>query len=459
MTRILHASLRPFAAIAIYCLTLSLAAAQSPAAPTQPQTPASPLAPGVTNIGSIYGSGARQLITIYVKPFVNKGVAGADPTLEKTINNDLMLSGFFQGPRVQAFAEETNRLDQAKGTIQFAEWVRVGVFYLVNAEYAMESGQAKVNVRVYDTVSQQYVYGYGYPYEPSRARGLGHWIANDIIKRITGQEGVADTQILFIIQGDAMGRTKQVAMMDADGSNVRTLTNRGELAATPCWGAHGTEVYFTTYRDFNPDLMGMILNSRYQWWVSRAAGLNLSPAWCEANQRIALTMTYEGNSELYTVSREGKGRTRLTYNRAIDSSPAWSPDGTKIVFTSDRTGNPQIYVIDLNTREERRLTYEGNYNDAASWSPDGKYIAYHSRRDGEFQVCLMSPDGSGNRVVTEGEDPSWAPNSLLLAFASKRNGASQIYSMFADGTNVRQLSHVSGGAQSPSWSPARAKSE
>ncbi|MCE5228270.1 Tol-Pal system beta propeller repeat protein TolB [bacterium] len=457
MIRRLHVSLRPIAAMTFFCLMMALASAQD----AQPTASASPTSgSGAVPRLEIYGSGAqRQLITIYVKPFMAKSAQKlSDPVLDRVINKDLLLSGIFQPPANIGFAQENDRADAARGTIQFAEWVRIGVYYLVTAEYTIEGNGIQADVRVYDTASQQYIYGNSYKQYPiDQVRRLGHDIANDIIQRITGSAGVNGTQILFVAQGDSMGRSKQVAIMDADGFNVRTLTAAGELAATPCWGLNGTEIYFTTYRDYNPDLAGMLLRNRYQWRLSGQSGLNISPAWSEAARRIALVMTRDGNSEIYTIDSRGNGRERLTVNRAIDSSPAWSPDGSQIAFTSDRSGSPQIYVMDLRTREERRLTYDGNYNDGAAWSPDGKYIAFHSRRDGEFQVCTIRPDGSGMRVLTEGEDPSWAPNSLLIAFSSKRNGNSQIYSMYGDGTAIHQLTNINGGAQSPSWGPGRAK--
>ncbi len=447
----LRPSIRPVAAIVSFCLAAALAAAQAPAAPAATS--------GVQSIGTVRGGKEHFTTTIYVKPLIAQSAQKlAEPILDRVIDNDLMLSGWFQEPAHPEWVAENNRADAAAGKIQFANWARSQVPYLVQAEYNVNGNELTADVRVYDTSSQQYIYGNRYKgFQVSQVRMLGHTIANDIIEKITGQKGAADTEILFVAQGPATAGSKQIAIMDADGYNVRLLTPPGELTATPCWGANASEIYYTTYRDYNPDLYGMRLQDRYAWRLSGQAGLNISPAWSAAAQKIALVLTRDGNSEIYTIDCRGRGRDRLTFNRAIDSSPAWSPDGTQIAFTSDRTGGPQIYVMDVRTREQRQITFSGSYNDGAAWSPDGKTIAFHSRRDGGFQVCLINPDGSNMRALTAGEDPTWAPNSLMLAFTSKRSGTPQIYCMYPDGTNIHQLTNMSYGAQSAAWSPARTK--
>ncbi len=410
----------------------------------------------------IVSAPTRELITIAVTPFEARGARLNEELFQVVIMNDLELSGFFQPPRNAAFAEQTHRLDLARNAIQFAEWYRIGATHLVKGNYTVNpvTNDIEAEVRLYDTVGQRSMLGRQYTgYKLEDARRLAHRISNDIIQQITGYPGVADTRIMFIQQSEPMGRSKQVSLIDADGQNLTTLTGPGELTATPTWGARGTEVYFTTYRDYNPDLIGMRLSDRRTWWISRQGGLNISPSWSETNERIALTLSRDGNSELYTLGRDGSDMQRLTNNRSIDSSPEWSPDGSQLVYQSDRTGSPQVYIMDVRTRQERRLTFNGTYNDAPSWSPDGRWIAYHRRSGGEFSIYLIRPDGTEERMLTQGEDPTWAPNSMLLAFCSDRTDTRQVYSVFIDGSNLRQLTNTRFGAQSPAWSPARPQAD
>lgn len=404
-------------------------------------------------------AGKRSTIVIAVPPFQSTGGgAQSNPELADVIMTDLKLSGVFQPPTNQQFALETDKLDRTKGDINFAEWARIGAIYLAKGTYTISGNNLDVTVKAWDTVGHSYIFGKRYPnlYQTAQARALGHQIANDIMEKLTGEPGIAGTRLLFVRANDAYGKSKQVCMMDSDGTNLRALTKDGELTSTPCWGAHGTEIYFTTWRDFNPDLAGIILRSGATWWVSRRPSLNISPAWNEKQGLIALTLAKDGNSEIYTINREGKNLRRLTNNRGIDSSPAWAPDGSRIAFTSDRGGSPQIYTMDASGGGVTRLTYSGDYNDGAAWAPGGsKRIAYSSRVGGVFQIFTVNPDGTDVQQLTNGssnsEDPTWAPNGWVLAFTSDRSGEKQIYTMFSDGSNVQQLTHGS-PCQSPDWS-------
>lgn len=402
----------------------------------------------------------RVTINIAVPPFERIGRSGFEqPFFSELIMNDLEMSGYFSPPSNPRFAAETQALDQTRNRIHFAEWYRTGVTHLIKGRYEIQGDRLRVLVKTWDTAGGKYMFGKEYKnYKRGEARRLAHRISDDIHEQILGTPGVASTELLFVRQLDDYGRDKQIARMDADGKNIRALTNGGELVATPCWGANGTEVYYTTWRDFNPDLEGMILTSGQRWWVSRQAGFNLSPAWSPEHQLIALTLTKPGNSEIYTMNREGKQLRRITFNRAIDSSPVWSRDHRQIAFTSNRSGTPQIWIMDVATLQARRLTYNTNYCDGAAWSPAGpERIAYCGRVDDKFQIFTCNPDGSDVRQLTNGpfnnEAPTWSPNGQILAFESDQSGRKQIYTIFAaDGSNRHQLTRQD-ASHSPAWSP------
>ena len=53
---------------------------------------------------------------------------------------------------------------------------------------------------------------------------------------------------------------------------------------------------------------------------------------------LALTISKDGNPELYTVSANGGGARRLTRTRGVESGPTWSPDGSEIIYSFDGRG-------------------------------------------------------------------------------------------------------------------------
>jgi TolB protein len=252
--------------------------------------------------------------------------------------------------------------------------------------------------------------------------------------------------------------------MDADGHDQKRLTFDNSLTQAPCWGQNGAEIYYTSHKDWNPDLFGLQLGAMKTWPISCFPKMNYAANWSPQRERIVLTLGKDGNSEIYTMDRSGnpKSLQRLTWTPGIDSSPCWNPAGNQIVFVSDRTGTPQVHIVHADGTGDRLLTRQGAYNQAPVWSPKGDLIAYSSRgEDGHHNICTIRLDGTDQRQLTRkqgnNEDPSWAPDGEHLVFASDRLRFSefQIYIMRTDGSNQRPITDQSNN-HSPAWSPGPA---
>ncbi|MES2308114.1 MAG: LpqB family beta-propeller domain-containing protein, partial [Verrucomicrobiota bacterium] len=137
-------------------------------------------------------------------------------------------------------------------------------------------------------------------------------------------------------------------------------------------------------------------------------------------QQLALTLSKDGNPEIYTMSAAGGSPNRLTRTRGTETSPSWSPDGSQIVFNSDERGSNQLYVISSTGGEPTKLTTPGSYSAEPSWSPDGTKIAYSSRTGGGFCICIYDIAKRTAQQVSSGlgEDPCWTRNSRHLIYSN-----------------------------------------
>jgi TolB protein len=398
-----------------------------------------------------------------IPTFTSKGLpANLTPAFFRdVIYRDLeWFADFAKSSQPQQFLDEADKRDVGSGQVDFAEWGRQDCNYVLKGDVSVEAGLLTAEVRFYSVLTNTRLLGLryrGYPLES--ARKLAHRISDDVIKAIRKTTvGVCNTQIAFVSRRG--GRNKEIWVMDADGENQTQLTHDASTDLTPCWGLNGTEIYYTTYKDTNPDLCAIQLATGKWWWVSRRPGLNYCADWCPGTQRIALTLGRDGNDEIYSMDRTGKDPTlqRLTHSPAIDTSPSWSPDGSHIVFNSSRSGYPQVHVMDADGNNERRLTLQGSYNVSPSWSPKGDRIAFVGQDKGTFDVYTMNLEGLNWIQLTQhtenSEDPTWSPDGEHLVFSSNRTGEYQIYIMrAADGKNLHQLTNT-GVCESPAWGPA-----
>ena len=75
------------------------------------------------------------------------------------------------------------------------------------------------------------------------------------------------------------------------------------------------------------------------------------------------------------IAANGVGQPQnITKLYAFHGQPAWSPDGTRMALTLSQDGNPEIYVMNLLDKKLTRLTQDNAIDTEARWSPDGQSL-------------------------------------------------------------------------------------
>jgi hypothetical protein len=94
------------------------------------------------------------------------------------------------------------------------------------------------------------------------------------------------------------------------------------------------------------------------------------PDW-GSNGKIAFTRSLVGAFvwEIFTMSANGTGVTRLTSVHGPDFDPSWSRDAERIAFASGRDGgaNLELYVMAANGSGQTRLTVHSAVDRAPDW--------------------------------------------------------------------------------------------
>ena len=90
----------------------------------------------------------------------------------------------------------------------------------------------------------------------------------------------------------------------------------------------------------------------------------------------------------------------LTSNAGEDRWPNVSPDGRNIAFMSKRDGNSEIYTVDRDGQRELRLTNNPARDEAPAWGPQGTQLVFNSNRDGDHELFIMGSGGEGLRQLT-----------------------------------------------------------
>lgn len=194
---------------------------------------------------------------------------------------------------------------------------------------------------------------------------------------------------------------------NADGSNVRQVTNEKGYDAEATVSADGRKVVFTSVRG--------------------------------------------GDLDIYTMDADGSNVRQVTNEPGYDGGAFFSPDGTRIVYRASHPATDQelgdyrrllaqglvrpskldIFVMNADGTNKRRITNNGAASFAPFFHPSGRQIIFssnmHDPRGRNFDLYLINVDGSGLERVTTHEDfdgfPMFSRDGKRLVFGSNRGQA------------------------------------
>ncbi len=143
----------------------------------------------------------------------------------------------------------------------------------------------------------------------------------------------------------------EIYLMDADGSNVRRLTDWPGYDGGPFFSPDGQRIL---WRHFNEE--GTI-------------------------------------ADVYTMKLDGSDRRRLTDFGAMSWAPYFHPSGQYVIFTANKLGfaNFELYLADASGgREPVRVSFTDGFDGLPVFSPDGRQLCWTSARttDGKSQLFL-----------------------------------------------------------------------
>jgi Tol biopolymer transport system component len=170
------------------------------------------------------------------------------------------------------------------------------------------------------------------------------------------------------------------------------------------------------------------------------------------------------NFEIYRVSGDGRGLTRLTTDvDHNDLAPVMSPDGSRIAWEREVGGAGgavsavELWVMNANGTDQRVVVSNGSFNRTPTWGPDGSSLVFASFVTGNWEIFHVPLAGGTPANLTNSpfadQFPRMSPDGTRIAFHTNRDFNFEIYSMRGDGSDVRNLTNDPSDDRYPAWTP------
>lgn len=207
-----------------------------------------------------------------------------------------------------------------------------------------------------------------------------------------------------------------IYIMDADGGNVRRLTDVPGYDGGAFFSADGKKV---CWRRFGTDkhtaeVFTMNLDGSEQKQITRMGAMSWAPYFHPSGQYLIYTTNVHGfdNFELYIVAADGSGNpVRVTFTAGFDGLPTFSPNGATLSWTTNRTssGQSQIFIAQWNHEAAlKALRLSGGAPEARTAAPviDEAQVGQADISATDLKrhvVYLASEQLEGRMTGTEGE--------------------------------------------------------
>jgi Zn-dependent M28 family amino/carboxypeptidase len=213
----------------------------------------------------------------------------------------------------------------------------------------------------------------------------------------------------------------EIYRANADGTNLRKLTDspRYDAEATVC--AKDGSIVFTSMRDGDLELYKMDADGKNVVRLTRAVGYDggaffsadcskiiwrasrpTGDALADYQRLLAQDMVRPTRLELFIANADGSDARQVTYLDAAAFAPFLDPTGKRILFSTNYPGRGRefdIWAIDVDGTDLERITYSEGFDGFPMFSPDGKQLVFASNR----RDTVDGADGTPAYRVTGGK--------------------------------------------------------
>lgn len=388
------------------------------------------------------GQGEIPLPKIAVLPSLAPDME--DVTVRAVVRRDLELSGMFQ---VIADKQAPPGLYGFEDAVDVDAWKALGAESIVKVAARRVNGDpSKIEVfglAYFLNVGKDPVYEKRLVVGPKDLRVTAHRVTDALLGALTGRNGGFASEFVFAAKDE---RTRRIFRMDADGYDVKTLTDRTHTTIFPAWGPNRTLFYVDSV-NYSPFVLTQWTPTSGSNGTTKQVNLPFgnnslfAAATNKAKTKLAVAVADGQGSAVWVGNIDGSEMKKVS-NTPIATSPAFGPKDQLAWIGGEgvKNGGQRVYVAATEGGAQYaagKVVSPPGFTAAAPTfcdTEDGTRIVYSVAIGNDRQDLIMSDDkGRGVQRLTQGQGtnqhPACSPDGRLIAFSSTRNKTQGIYFM------------------------------
>jgi TolB protein len=273
-----------------------------------------------------------------------------------------------------------------------------------------------------------------------------HRITDALLGALTGRPGSFASELTF---SGKWVNNRRIFRMDADGNGLLALTDAGDTAIAPSFGAPG-HIWYTVSHNYAPFAL-----MDFTQGASKPVALPFktsvySLAFNKDRSKLALAVSEDSKSSIYVGNPDGSDMKKVSTSE-LATRPAWSPSGKLAWVGGDpKQGSQRIWVDGKPVSPAGFTAASPTFCD----TEDGVKLVYSVAVGGNHQDLIIAAEKGQNMArLTQNQGsnsyPACSPDGRLLAFFSNRNKSPGIWLMSLKSWKAQQVSTQEG--ESLNW--------